>query len=66
LVDALTGSLVAGLVTGAAIASILVVLAVGGARQSAAFAVTDERAEAARARRARVREAMRESRERSE
>jgi F0F1-type ATP synthase assembly protein I len=63
LVDALTGSAVAGLVAGTAIASILVVLAVGGFRQSAAFAVTDQRAVDALARRARVQDAMRATRQ---
>ena len=59
----LTGSEIAALVAGAGVASILVVLAVGGARQNASFHSSAGREADARARRARVQEAMRQTRE---
>jgi hypothetical protein len=62
LLWALTGAWGAAIVVGAGVASILVVLAVAGARHNRAFHLTEERAAAARARRARVEEAMRATR----
>jgi predicted lipid-binding transport protein (Tim44 family) len=62
LLLALTGSAVVGLLAFVAVASILVVLSLQGMRQNRTYRLTDERAAAARARRARVEQAMRESR----
>ena len=59
----LTGSAVAALVAGSAVASILVVLAIGGARQNDSYHSSAGREADARARRARVQEAMRQTRE---
>jgi hypothetical protein len=58
----LTASVPAAVVVGAAVASILVGLAVGGVRQSRDFARTPDRVAEARARQAKVHEAMEQSR----
>jgi hypothetical protein len=58
----LTAAIAAAVVIGAAVASILVVLAIAGARQNQTFRVDAAREAEARARRRKVLEAMRESR----
>jgi hypothetical protein len=58
----LTAAIAAAFVIGAAVASILVVLAIAGARQNQTFHADAAREADARARRQRVLEAMRESR----
>jgi uncharacterized protein YacL len=63
LVWSLTANVPAAVVVGAAIASILLVLAVGGARHNATFARTPTRLAEAEAKRRRVQEAMEATRE---
>jgi hypothetical protein len=58
----LTAAIAAAVVIGAAVASILVVLAIAGARQNQTFRADAAREAEARARRRKVLEAMRESR----
>jgi hypothetical protein len=62
LLHALTGAWVAGVVVGGAVASILLVLAVAGAGYNERAAAGEERLADARARRARVQDAMRATR----
>jgi len=62
LLYSLTASAPAAVVVGAAVAAILLGLAVGGVRQSRAFARTPDRVAEARVRRQKVREAMERSR----
>ena len=60
----LTANAVAGLVIGAAVAAILVVLAVAGGRYNRTYKVTADRRAAAIAKRERVRKAIEQTRER--
>jgi hypothetical protein len=62
LLYSLTASVPAAVVVGAAVAAILLGLAVGGVRQSRDFAKTPDRVAEARARQAKVHEAMERSR----
>jgi uncharacterized membrane protein YhiD involved in acid resistance len=62
MASTLTGSPVVGVLLGGALASILVVLSLQGMRQNRTYRLTAERAAEAEARRARVHDAMRESR----
>ena len=62
LLWSLTASVAAAVVVGAAVASILLVLAVGGSRQSSTFRATPDRAAEAAAKRDRVRRAIEETR----
>jgi hypothetical protein len=59
---ALTGAAVVGVLIGVAVASILVVLAVGGSRFNRGYHLSAEREAAARAKRERVRKAIEETR----
>ena len=62
LLYSLTASAPAAIVVGAAVAAILLGLAVGGVRQSKDFAKTPDRVAEARARQAKVHEAMERTR----
>jgi hypothetical protein len=62
LLYALTASIPAAVVVGAAVAAILLVLAVGGARHNTTFRATPDRAAEAAAKRARVQQAIEETR----
>ena len=62
LLYALTASIAAAFVVGASVAMILLVLAVGGARQNTTFRATPDRAAEAAAKRARVQRAIDETR----
>ena len=62
LLWSLTASLAASVLVGVAVASILLVLAVGGARQSTAFRASPDRAAEAAAKRRRVQDAIEETR----
>lgn len=66
LLHALTGSWPAAVVVGGGVASILLVLAVGGARYNQRYAVGTARQAEARARRDLVLEAMRVSRRKAD
>ena len=63
LLYSLTASIPAAVVIGAAVAAILLGLAVGGVRQSRAFARTPDRVAEARARQQKVHEAMERTRQ---
>ena len=65
LLYALTASPIAAFVVGAAVASILLVLAWGGAQHNKTFRTTPDRARAAEAKRRRVQQAIEETRTRS-
>ena len=62
LLYALTASVAAAFVVGASVALILLVLAVGGARQNTTFRTTPDRAAEAAEKRARVQRAIEETR----
>ena len=62
LLWSLTASLAAAVLVGAAVAAILLVLAVGGARQNSTFRASPDRAAEAAAKRRRVQDAIEETR----
>lgn len=66
LLWSLTASAIAAVVVGAAVASILVVLAVGGAQHNKTFNTTPDRARLAAEKRRRVHEAIEETRRRDQ